>query len=464
MPLVDLEWAADVFLEEASRAGVGFADFRGLSRVYRLVAVDDDGVREASWVETVGVGVRVVGPGVGYSAVSRVDRGGLREAIERAARAARAGGKVEFYTGAWRDRASSPYARDPLEVPTGDLVELASSMRAEAAGVKGVVSASARIGVEAERRVYASTEGGWVVVESRLVGGVVSAVARGPAGLESAWDGESRSAGWEFIERTDWAGLARGVGELAVQLSNARAPEPGFYTVVLDPDIVGILLHEALGHPVEGDSVSAGGSVVAGKLGERIAPETVTIVDDGLHPDGVFVPYDDEGVRKGETVIVERGVLKGYLSGRLEAPLLGGEPTGNGRAATHRHPILVRQTNFYMKPGDWDDEEIVRETRDGILATYRGGRGGQTDPGSGTFTFSLGASWRIRNGEIAEPLRGVVAAGSILDMLASIDAVGREVRVRTSVFGGCGKFGQLVRVGDGGPRVRTRLSIGGSRQ
>ena len=203
--------------------------------------------------------------------------------------------------------------------------------------------------------------------------------------------------------------------------------------------------------------------MLKGKVGERVASELVTIVDDGTVDGGYFYPYDDEGVAKTKTVIVEKGILKGYLNSRETAARLEGEPTGNSRTQDYQNVPIVRQTNYYMEPLDMRFEELVEDIDYGFYIRGVGSMGGEVNPGLGTFTFSVGPSKVIRKGELAETVRGVTISGMILETLKEVDGVGRDFRVRTSVFGGCGKTGQRVRVGDGGPHVRIRRMVVGGR-
>jgi len=288
-------------------------------------------------------------------------------------------------------------------------------------------------------------------------------VAKGEKGLEYVSDYDSKVAGFEFIKSMDWEEMAREVSTLAVVTSNADVPKGGEYKVVLDPKMVGLLLHEALGHASEGDLVASGSSILEGKLGTKIGSELVTIYDDGLVPGGYYVPYDDEGVEKTKVVVVENGVLKNLLTDRTSAYKLGLTPTGNGRVMSYSNPVIVRQTNYYMNPGDYSFEELIEDLDNGIYATAKGTKGGQVDPGMGTFTFSAGVSWLIEKGKLSKPLRGVNLSGQILEVLSRVDAVGRDFQVETSVFGGCGKSGQLVRVGTGGPHVRVNGIVVGGR-
>lgn len=351
---------ADVFLEEASRAGLDYADARVQVYRYRLVLVENGVVKEVSYYVSAGLGVRIVHGGYqGYASTTRLDRIGVREAVLGALKVARSASsasrsRVELAGSPARGRARSPFSRDPLYVDASELVEVALQANKAVLGVDGVVNSVTRVGVQYDWRVVATTDGGLVEVETRMVGLSHASTGKTPGEKpETVHDAKSRVSGWEFISSIDWEDFALETSRLAVEASAARVPEAGRYTVVLEPEVVGLLLHEAFGHASEGGHVVSGTSVLKGRLGGRVAPESVTIVDDGVHPEGYYVPYDDEAIPKRETVIVDRGILRGYLAGRAEATRLGVEPTGNSRVQSYRHAHLVRQTNFYMRPGDW---------------------------------------------------------------------------------------------------------------
>ena len=184
-------------------------------------------------------------------------------------------------------------------------------------------------------------------------------------------------------------------------------------------------------------------------------------MDEGLIKDGYYLPFDDEGVPKTRSVIVEGGILKGYIHSRSTASKLGANSTGNARAQSYANRPIVRQTNFLMESGNSKFEELLEGIQEGFYICGRGARGGEVDVGQGAFTFRAGPSYAIRKGELAEMVRGVSLSGMVLDALNGVSAVGRDVKVRTSIFGGCGKDGQLARVGHGGPHVRLeRMSVG----
>jgi TldD protein len=308
--------------------------------------------------------------------------------------------------------------------------------------------------------ISSDSEVSWSVT---LVGISHTSIAGEAGSMERLHDSRSMVAGWEYIEKGDWARFAEEISHTARRALKASTPPPGRFKIVADPDLVGLILHEAFGHASEGDLVASGTSILRGRIGEQVASDLVTLIDSGDVEGGFLVPYDDEGTPKEKTEIISRGILKTHLTDRISASKLGIKPTGNGRAQDFESPPIVRQTNIYIEPRDWGFEEMIRETREGLYLLGRGSVGGQVDTSMGTFTFSAGPSYIIRKGELGEMVKGVVISGYILETLKGVEAVGRDLVVRTSVFGGCGKDGQLVRVGDGGPHIMIREIIVGGR-
>lgn len=268
-------------------------------------------------------------------------------------------------------------------------------------------------------------------------------------------------AGWEFIESSDWDSFTKEISEVASKAVKAKVPKAGRYLVVANPELVGLLIHEAFGHAVEGDLVSSGSSILKNRLGERVASELVDVVDDGVVEGGCYVPYDDEGSRKIEVKVVEKGLLKSFLTHLQSSSEVKLPPTGNGRAQDFENMPMVRQTNFFILPRDYSLDELLEGVKEGIY-TKGGGVGGEVDTGSGTFTFNVGPSYLIKNGEFDKLVRSTTVSGYILETLRNVEAVSRDLKILTSVFGGCGKDGQMVKDGIGGPHIRiSGLSIGG---
>ncbi len=246
----------------------------------------------------------------------------------------------------------------------------------------------------------------------------------------------------------------------SVNLAAVSAPA-GTMTVVLAGGWPGVMLHEAVGHPLEGDFNRKGTSAFAGRLGERVASELCTVVDDGtLAGRRGSLSIDDEGTATRCTTLIEAGVLKGYMQDRLNGRLMGVGSTGNGRRESFAHATLPRMTNTYMLPGPHDPEEIIRSVDHGLYAVNFGG--GQVDTTSGKFVFSTSEAYLIEKGRITTPVKGASLIGSGPEVLQRVTMLGHDLKLDAGV-GNCGKEGQTVPVGVGLPTVRVDgLTVGGT--
>jgi TldD protein len=288
----------------------------------------------------------------------------------------------------------------------------------------------------------------------------VQAVAERNGELSTGFEAIGATGGWECLFRNGTGEyFAEKAARTATDLLSARKPEGGRATVILAPSIVGLLVHEAIGHTVEADFVQAG-SVAAGKIGRRVASELVTICDSGASEfyegAGGTIPIDDEGVLAARTEIIRNGLLVSYLHNRESAAQFGVEPTGNARAWEYSDQPLIRMRNTYLAPGTSTLEEMIATTQDGYL--LEGPRNGQADS-SGEFMFGVQEARRVRNGKVGELVRGVVISGIAFDVLATVDAVSDSFRWDLG-SGYCGK-GQPAKVDAGGPYVRCQVLLGG---
>ena len=242
---------------------------------------------------------------------------------------------------------------------------------------------------------------------------------------------------------------------------DARAAPAGTMTVVLGPGWPGILLHEAIGHGLEGDFNRKGTSAFSGRIGERVAAPGVTVVDDGtMARRRGSLNVDDEGNPTQYNVLIEDGVLRGYLQDSLNARLMGVAPTGNGRRESYAHVPMPRMTNTYMLNGNRDPAEIIASVDRGLYAVNFGG--GQVDITSGKFVFSASEAWMIENGKVTYPVRGATLIGNGPDALTRVAMIGNDMRLDPGV-GTCGKEGQSVPVGVGQPTLRIDgLTVGGT--
>ncbi|CAI8719795.1 metalloprotease TldD [Methylocaldum szegediense] len=251
------------------------------------------------------------------------------------------------------------------------------------------------------------------------------------------------------------------VRQALVNLEAVEAPA-GTMTVVLGPGWPGVLLHEAVGHGLEGDFNRKGTSAFAGRIGERVASPLCTVVDDGTLPGRRgSLTIDDEGTPTECTVLIENGILKGYMQDKLNARLMGVSPTGNGRRESYAHLPMPRMTNTYMLAGPHDPQEIIASVKKGLFAKNFGG--GQVDITSGKFVFSASEAYLIEDGKITRPVKGATLIGNGPDVLTRVSMVGNDLQLDTGV-GTCGKDGQSVPVGVGQPTLRVDgLTVGGTR-
>jgi len=241
----------------------------------------------------------------------------------------------------------------------------------------------------------------------------------------------------------------------------ARAAPAGEMPVVLGPGWPGILLHEAIGHGLEGDFNRKGSSAFSGRIGERVAAKGVTVLDDGTIADRRgSLNVDDEGNASGCNVLIEDGILKGYIQDAMNARLMGVKPTGNGRRESYASVPLPRMTNTYMLAGDKAPEEIIASLKKGLYATNFGG--GQVDITSGKFVFSASVAYWVENGKIQYPVKGATLVGSGPECLKQVSMIGNDMKLDSGV-GTCGKEGQSVPVGVGQPTLRLdALTVGGT--
>lgn len=276
--------------------------------------------------------------------------------------------------------------------------------------------------------------------------------------------GSSGGGGRFGLDHFDEALLTQYVDE-AVQAAltnlDSRPAPAGPMTVVLGPGWPGVLLHEAVGHGLEGDFNRKGSSAFSGMIGKRVAAKGVTVLDDGTIADRRgSLNVDDEGCASQKNVLIEDGILRGYIQDSLNARLMGVAPTGNGRRESYAHLPMPRMTNTYMLGGDKDPQEIIASIKKGLYATNFGG--GQVDITSGKFVFSASQAWWVENGQLQYPVKGATIIGSGPESLKKITMVGNDLKLDSGV-GTCGKDGQSVPVGVGQPTLRIEgLTVGGT--
>jgi TldD protein len=344
--------------------------------------------------------------------------------------------------------------------PSGVSIEDKKEIMAEAnqaATIPKVVSTTVSY-VDAEgRNVFLSTEGASITTEESRVGLFLNAVASSENIIQFGHNSTGGARGFEVLQNEDIEKFGRKAAEKALRLLNANSPPSGRFPVVMDSELSGVFIHEALGHASEADLILQNDSILKGKMGTQIGSSLVTIIDDASMDAFGYYPYDVEGVKTSENVLVKKGKLVSLLSSRETASKLGISSSGNARSKVGDQPI-VRMSNTYLKPGDLKFEELTEDIQDGIY--LKGSRGGQVDTGKGIFQFNAAESFKIENGEIKDPLRDVSLSGNILQILNHVNGVGSDFKMSV---GFCGKSGQAAPVGDGGPHVRvSEATVGGA--
>ena len=276
--------------------------------------------------------------------------------------------------------------------------------------------------------------------------------------MERYYDGPDSTLGFEVVRDADLEELGRVTAREAIETLKADRAPSGNLTVISDPMVSGLLAHEAMGHASEGDEITKRRSFLTGAVGRKVASEIITMYDNGtVRGAHGSVPFDDEGTPSSCTTIIEDGVYKGYMHSLETASQLGMRPTGNGRAENHGKRVWVRMTNTYFGPGGWDRDEIIADTKDGILCDKM--VNGMEDPVGGCFEAKCLRGFLIRNGEIVKPLQSFTLTGRSVDILSSVDALSKEVVLDGGM---CGKgIEDWVRVSSGGPYMRARMIVGG---
>lgn len=348
-----------------------------------------------------------------------------------------------------------PVKKDPKDLSIEEKVDLLRDI--EDAAKRKDVSSTQAVYTEVETTArYTNSEGLDIEYGLTRTGFAVAAVANRGDVYQTSGDGKAGICGLELFDKFDAIMLADKVGRCAVELLDAKIPKGGDFPVVLDQELAGVFVHEAVGHATEADIVLEGGSVLENQLGERIGSELVCVKDDPTLLEYGYYPFDDEGSASEETVLVKDGVLSSYLHSRETAARLGGVPR-NARAEGYRRPV-VRMSNTYMDQGDWSLDEILEELADGVYLI--GSRGGQVNTAEGIFQFNAKRGYLVEKGVCTDLLRDVSLSGNIMEILKRIKAVGDDLKFNS---GRCGKSGQLVPVSDGSPHLLIdKATVGGA--
>ncbi|MEM3030530.1 MAG: TldD/PmbA family protein [Candidatus Micrarchaeia archaeon] len=438
------------------RAGAEYCDFRLVRGPFARITLKDGEV-EVEEGEGFGFSFRVLANGSwGFASANRENK--LEEAFRRAVRLAKAGegesglSEEKAEKGRTKARWKKSFVEMDVEDKAAELREAEKLLR-----VPGITNTAVSYSDGLQEKVFLNSEGCEVVEEAARVYASLNAIARKGGEMGSGSERVGERGGWEAV-----GGLfekASRAAEKALRALSAPRVKAGVYTVIVDGEMAGVMAHEAVGHACEADGVMAGDSILEGMVGKKIAADCITIIDDPALPRAFGgYAFDDEGTRARRKVLVEKGVLRGFLHSRETAAKFGVRSTGNARAMGYANAPIVRMSNTFFERGEMKKEEIF-EVKSALCV--KGMRGGQVIPKNGTYVFAAEEGFVVEKGEIKGVVRDVLLTGMILETLRKVDAVASDFAFSPGM---CGKAGQSVPVSDGGPHIRIRgVRVGGVR-
>ncbi len=457
----DLERSLDLLLAP----GLDAADLYFQSKRNQGWSLEDGILKSGSFSIEQGVGLRgIAGETSGLAYTEELTPRALQQAAGTAVALARSGGAVRALPVQAREVPALYSSADPItSLPDADkIAALRIADTAARAADPAVIQVNVGLAASHQHVLIAMSDGTLAADVRPMTRLNVSVVVERNGLRESAHSGGGGRYGLdELLQRMDPAEVAREAVRLAMLRLEADPAPAGTFPVVLGPGWPGVLLHEAVGHGLEGDFNRKGSSVYAGRVGEQVASALVTVVDDGSIPERRgSLTVDDEGIAGQRNVLIEKGILKGYMQDKLNARLSGVAPTGNGRRESFAHLPMPRMTNTFMEAGDSDPGEIIASVENGIFA--KNFEGGQVDITSGNFVFTAAEAYRIENGRITRPLKGMTLIGNGPRTLEQISMVGNDLELDPGI-GVCGKDGQSVPVGVGQPTLKVdALTVGGT--
>jgi TldD protein len=449
-------------LGEALRRGGDLAEVFAEDRRATSARLDDGRVEELTSGRDRGAGIRVVvGESVGFAHTADLSEPGLLAAAAAASAAARgSGGEARSVSldgsrlGTRSSEAAGPSKRAKVE-----LLRRADEAARSASGAIRQVGVS--YGDGRRQVLVANSDGLLATDETTRTRLAVQVVASGDTGMQTGFEAVANTVGFELFDDHPPEEVAATAARRALVKLSARPAPAGTLPVVLAKGSGGVLFHEACGHGLEADLVAKGASVFAGRRGERVASPLVTLVDDGrVAQQWGTSAIDDEGHPASRNLLIEDGVLTGYMRDLLRGRKEGDHSSGNGRRQSYRHLPMVRMTNTFLLAGEDNPDDIVASTEHGVFVARLGG--GQVNTATGDFVFGMAESYLIEDGRITAPLREGNLIGNGPDVLRAIDAVGRDFALSPG-GGTCGKDGQGVPVGLGQPTLRVAaITVGGT--
>lgn len=448
-------------IEEALKQGGDFADIYVERRRSVSLSLEDGRLERSSTGYDSGASIRVIkGRNLSFVSTDRLDE-------ESVLKAARLAGEGLAGGGASPQRLSLTQLRSPhfIEIPpesvaTREKADLlhAADEAARSAGAE-IIQAQIIYGDDFSEMMVANSEGILATEDRTRVRIIARTVGARNGIMQTGYESVGAHKGMEVLGGDAAADVGRMAAEKALTMLDSRPAPSGKMTVVMHRGFGGVLFHEACGHGLEADAIEKGASVFGGKMGDKVAADMVTLVDDGSLPgEWGSNTYDDEGTPTQRTVLVEEGKLAGFMYDGLRARNAGVASTGNGRRQSFRHVPIPRMTNTFIMSGPHSRDEIIESTELGFYAKTLSG--GQVEPASGDFVFGVSEGYLIENGKITSPLRGATLIGNGLVALLNIDMIADDFEMN---IGLCGKDGQSVPAGSGQPTLRIQnMTVGGT--
>ncbi|HWE49171.1 MAG TPA: metalloprotease TldD [Bryobacteraceae bacterium] len=453
-------------MAEALSQGGDYADLYFEYLLTSSISIDESMVKSASQGVSMGVGVRVIsGERTGYAYSDDLSPEKVKGAARVAACIAAGPSKVDkFDLNEGVRRNLYPVLTAPTETAFAERVELVKKADRAARAYDSRIFQVQAVYADNLRQVMVATSDGVLTLDRQPLARMsVFALAREGSGTPQR--GQSGGGGRVdldfFLKEKTPEHFAKEAAREAITMLGAVNAPAGEMTVVLGPGWPGILLHEAVGHGLEADFNRKGVSAFSGRIGQKVASELCTVIDDGtINSRRGSLNVDDEGHATQRNVLIEKGVLQGYLQDKLSSTLLGSAPTGSGRRESYAHIPMPRMTNTFMLAGESDPADIIRSVPKGIYCVNFGG--GQVDITSGNFVFSASESYLIEDGKLTRPVRNATLIGNGPEALKYVSMVGNDLRLDEGV-GVCGKEGQSVPVGVGIPTIKIdRMTVGGT--
>jgi TldD protein len=456
----------DRYLAEALAHGGDYADLYFEYLLTSSIGIDESIVKSAAQGVSMGVGVRVIaGERTGYAYSDDLSPEKILKAARVAAHIASGPSKIDkFDLNEGFRHNLYPVLTAPTETALAERVELVKRADRAARAYDPRVFQVQAMYADNLRHVLVATSDGVLTVDRQPLARLsVQALARrnGETPQQGHAGGGGRVDLDFFLKDKPPEHFAREAAREAIAMLDAAEAPAGETTVVLGPGWPGILLHEAVGHGLEADFNRKGVSAFSGRIGQKVASELCTVIDDGtIHSRRGSLNVDDEGHPTARNVLIENGILRGYLQDKLSSTLMGAAPTGSGRRESYAHIPMPRMTNTFMLAGESDPEEIVRSVSKGLYCANFGG--GQVDITNGNFVFSASESYLIEDGKITRPVRNASLIGNGPEALKYVSMVGNDLKLDEGI-GMCGKAGQSVPVGLGIPTVKIdRMTVGGT--